>query len=67
MENQKVALWAFAFYSVCYQALIWGLFGWAVFLNGNSGWWIVLAIMISESQYAPDRFGINQTTRTGNE
>ena len=54
-------LWAiivFAIYSVLYEAIIWGIFGWAVFIDGNSGWWILVAIICSGAQLKPKHFGI---------
>lgn len=54
--NQK--LWAFAIYSVLYEALIFGLFGYAVFWQGHSGWWMVLAVAMSMCQLKPKHFGM---------
>ena len=52
-------VWAFAAYSICYEAIIWGLFGWAVFWQGYSGWWMLLAVVLSGAQLKPKHFGIN--------
>lgn len=52
--------WAFAVYSVLFEAIIWGLFGWAVFVNGYSGWWIIVAVIMSACQLKPKHFGIEQ-------
>ena len=48
----------FAIYSVLFEMIIWGMFGWAVFEKGYSGWWMVLAVMMSSSQLKPKHFGI---------
>jgi len=58
MNQQNQGLWAFVIYSVCYEAIIWGLFGWGVFHKGVSGWWLLLAIWLSCSQWKPESFGI---------
>ncbi|HPM74185.1 MAG TPA: hypothetical protein PLA71_00520 [Saccharofermentans sp.] len=39
-------------YSVCYQAIVWGLFGYAVFFLGHSGWWVLVALIASNNQLA---------------
>lgn len=49
---------AFAVYSVAFEAIIWGIFGWAVFEKGHSGWWMVLATFIASCQLKPNSFGI---------
>ena len=48
----------FAVYSILYEIIIWGLFGWAVFVRGESGWWILAAAYLSCSQLKPRHFGI---------
>lgn len=48
----------FAIYSIIYEAIIWGIFGWAVFVNGCSGWWVLVAIYSSSAQLKPKHFGI---------
>jgi hypothetical protein len=48
----------FAAYSIMYEIIIWGLFGWAVFVRGESGWWILAAAYLSCSQLKPRHFGI---------
>lgn len=52
--------WAFATYSVLYEAIIWGVFGYAVFVEGHSGWWLVLATFLSLAQLPSKRFGIKE-------
>lgn len=51
----------FAVYSVLYELIIWGIFGWAVFVKGYSGWWMVLAVIMSGAQLKPKHFGIQVT------
>ena len=48
----------FAIYSVLYESIIWGIFGYAVFWQGHSGWWLVLAVFMSGCQLKPKHFGI---------
>ena len=48
----------FATYSILYEAIIWGIFGWAVFVKDRSGWWVLVAIICSGSQLKPKHFGI---------
>lgn len=57
--NHRV--WAFAAYSVLYEAIVWGLFGWAVFERGHSGRWMLLALVLSAAQLKPRSFGIDDT------
>lgn len=40
----------FAVYSICYELIIWGFFGFAIFFRDWSAWWIVLAVMMSAAQ-----------------
>ena len=48
----------FAIYSVVFELIIWGIFGYAVFILGHSGWWVALAVAMSASQLKPKHFGI---------
>jgi len=48
----------FAIYSILYEAIIWGIFGWAVFVKDHSGWWVIIAIISSAAQLKPAAFGI---------
>jgi hypothetical protein len=57
--NQRI--WAFAVYSILFEAIIWGVFGYAVFILGHSGWWMALAAVISGAQLRPKHFGITDT------
>lgn len=60
-EPWKIA--TFAAYSVCYEAIIWGVFGYAVFWKDHSGWWILAAMVMSGSQLKPRHFGINEVAQ----
>lgn len=51
-------LWAFAIYSVLYEAIIWSVFGYGIFVNGHSGWWALLAVFMSGAQLRPKHFGL---------
>lgn len=51
-------LWAFTIYTLVYEAVIWGVFGYAVFGLGFSGWWVLLAVFLSGSQLKPQYFGL---------
>jgi len=51
-------IWAFAIYSILYEAIIWGVFGYAVFVLGHTGWWLLLAVILSGAQLKPRHFGI---------
>jgi hypothetical protein len=57
-DTQLARIIVFGIYSVLYEAIIWGIFGWAVFAKGHSGWWILLATIISGEQFKPKHFGI---------
>lgn len=58
-------IWAFAIYSIAYEAIIWGTFGYAVFVKGESGWWMLMALFCAACQLKPKRFGI--TTHGSND
>lgn len=51
-------VWAFMVYTVLFEAIVWGLFGWAVFWQGRSAWWMLLAVILSGAQLKPKHFGI---------
>ena len=51
-------VWAFTIYSVLFESIVWGLFGWAVFWQGRSAWWFLLAVVVSGAQFKPKDFGI---------
>lgn len=53
----------FAIYSILYEAIIWGIFGYAVFVKDRSGWWVLVAIMCSEAQLKPKHFDIPEAKR----
>lgn len=55
-ENFKVAM--FALYSVLFEGIVWSLFGYAVFWQNRSGWWILVALLLSGAQLKPKHFGI---------
>lgn len=57
-KERPVALIAFVVYSVLYELIIWGVFGYAVFVLGHSGWWLMLAVGMSASQIPSGKFGI---------
>ena len=61
-RDQTLRVIAFAVYSVCYEAIIWGVFGYGVFVLGFSGWWILLAVVLSGAQCKPKHFGIELKT-----
>jgi hypothetical protein len=50
----------FALYSIAFEAIVWGLFGWAVFVQDRSGWWVLVALFLSGAQLRPKHFGIRQ-------
>ena len=50
--------WAFAIYSIVFESMIWGIFGYAVFIGCYSGWWILVAMIISCSQLKAKHFNI---------
>lgn len=48
--------WAFAFYSIFYEAIVWCIFGYAVFFLHESAWWFLLATLLSCGQWKPAHF-----------
>jgi len=56
----KHNLICFTIYTVLYEAIIWGIFGYGVFGLGHSGWWMLLACLLSASQLKLRHFGIKQ-------
>ena len=47
MTKSYYNVWAFTIYSILYEAII---FGYAVFILEASGWWILMAALMSASQ-----------------
>lgn len=43
-------------YSIIYEAIVLGGTGYAVFVLGYSGWWFLLAIIMSGSQIQPHQW-----------
>jgi hypothetical protein len=43
-------------YILCWEGLIFGGTGYAVFVGGHSGWWFVLAIFLGCSAYKPQHW-----------
>jgi hypothetical protein len=43
-------------YIVLYEGLVLGGTGYAVFVLGASGWWFVLAVMLSAAAYSPAKW-----------
>jgi membrane associated rhomboid family serine protease len=58
--TKNARFWAFAFYSVGFQAIIWGVFGYAVFIAGRSPNWMLFAFICACCQYTPESFGISK-------
>jgi hypothetical protein len=52
----ETALICFTIYSILYEAIIWGVFGYAVFYKDCSSWWILLAVIMSGAQFKPNSF-----------
>lgn len=50
----------YLFYILIYEGLIWGLFGYAVFSMGASGWWFLLAVLASSGAYSPEKWAALQ-------
>ena len=46
----------FLIYTLLYESLIIGGFGYIVFILGYSGWWWVLAALFSNGQYRPSEW-----------
>jgi hypothetical protein len=59
-QSQIGLVIVFAVYSILYELIVWGLFGWAVFIDGRSPWWILVALLLSGSQLKPNQFGIKE-------
>ena len=56
--SQEFRLSMFVIYTLIFEAMIWGGFGFVVFALGNSGWWMALAVVVSSAQMMPERFGV---------
>ena len=56
----KTKLITFTIYSILFESIVWGLFGWAVFIKGHSGWWVLVALLLSGAQLKPKHFGITE-------
>lgn len=63
-ESQLGKVVVFAIYSILFEGIVWGMFGYAVFIQNRSNWWLLVAIIISGAQLKPRHFGIR--TEKGN-
>ena len=54
--NERTQLFAFVIYTILFESLIWGIFGWAVFVKGHSGWWFIFAAYLSSAQLRRGKF-----------
>jgi hypothetical protein len=52
----KFGLVMFVVYSIMFEMIVWGLFGWAVFVCGRSGWWLLFALALSSRQLKAESF-----------
>lgn len=43
-------------YIIAFETLVLGGCGYAVFVLNRSGWWFLLAVFLSASAYAPERW-----------
>ena len=59
-DNFRIVV--FAIYSIIFEAIVWGIFGYAVFWQGHSPWWFWPALFVSSCQLKPEAFGINNKT-----
>lgn len=55
MSNVAILV-CFTVYTIFYEAIIWGCFGYAVFFKDYSSWWILVAILVSGCQLRPKTF-----------
>lgn len=55
----KFNLLMFTVYTIVFELLVWLGFGWVVFIDGNSGWWMLLALFMSGAQLKPKHFGLD--------
>ncbi|MDI1253845.1 hypothetical protein [Thermomonas sp.] len=43
-------------YIIIFESIVWGGTGYVVFGLGNSGWWFVLAALVSGAAHKPQRW-----------
>jgi hypothetical protein len=46
----------YLFYIVFYEAMIWGGCAYVVFFLNRSGWWFLLAVLLSSAAYSPAKW-----------
>lgn len=51
--TDNALLWSYAFYIVCFETLVLGGTGYAVFVLHESGWWFALAVIVSGACFKP--------------
>lgn len=56
--NQAARVWALVVYSILYEAIVWGVFCYGVFLKNHSAWWFLAALLVSGCQLKGKHFGI---------
>lgn len=46
-------------YTIIYQISLLSVFGYAVFIDNHSGWWMLLYVVLSGSQFKPSLFQLD--------
>jgi hypothetical protein len=51
--SSRFIVTTYLIYIIIWEAMILGVFGYAVFGLGKSGWWMLLAVLMSSRAYKP--------------
>ena len=53
-KSERFVIISYLIYIIIWKAMVLGGFFYIVFVLGNSGWWMLLALIMSESTYKPE-------------
>jgi hypothetical protein len=60
MSARNQAPWwvaaSYLVYIILWEGLIFGGAGWAVFVGGHNGWWMLIALLIGSCAYQPHKW-----------
>lgn len=59
VENEKFKLILFLIYTIVFEAMVLGGFGYVIFFMNYSMWLLIPMILLSGSQLKPKHFGLN--------
>lgn len=56
--SEGVKLFYFTLYTIAYESIVWGLFGYLMIFHDWSEWTVIVAMVLSAAQLPSKRFGV---------